>query len=324
MPRPAGTFRRLLLLAMLASVTVCAVVAVVTFLSGSFTPGSVRIMLTLGTLAMHCGVALSLFTAIDKGLHETLANIGLAAFGGNLAVCLAAIWFMQNEWGLRALGGTLALSAYYSFAAAHGKLIQARIAPGLAAAGLAASVAGYGSALYVVWFATDRSGEWTWKSLWLLLVASFTLAHVALLLTSVTAPSLSLLRLGAVLAAVGMGGLLTYITLWPDSVAEDSLFRLLGATGVVDAAMTLAAMITQRLRAGEAPRPGEAEGAAAPRVSLTCPRCAKALRLDLGQSRCDGCGLDIEIRLPNLLCKSCGYRLLEVAGRQCPECGAPF
>ena len=55
-------------------------------------------------------------------------------------------------------------------------------------------------------------------------------------------------------------------------------------------------------------------------VSLTCPRCRTPQQVHLGPSKCESCGLRINLETEEPRC-TCGYLLYRLSGEVCPECG---
>ena len=57
-------------------------------------------------------------------------------------------------------------------------------------------------------------------------------------------------------------------------------------------------------------------------MDIICPRCAHKQKIDLGESRCAGCGVIFLIKLAEPRCPRCDYVLLDLRAGICPECGS--
>jgi len=55
-------------------------------------------------------------------------------------------------------------------------------------------------------------------------------------------------------------------------------------------------------------------------IALKCPRCASEQTVRAGLSRCEQCGLRLEINVEEPTCE-CGYQLYQLTSDACPECG---
>lgn len=105
-----------------------------------------------------------------------------------------------------------------------------------------------------------------------------------------------------------------------DPFADEIWLRLASAGAVLTACGFLASVLMAAL-AGRRDLGLSTETSRFTRLSATCPRCALAQDLTVGESRCAGCGLVFQLAIAEPRCPSCEYVLLDFRGHTCPECG---
>ncbi|MCC6580533.1 MAG: zinc ribbon domain-containing protein [Phycisphaeraceae bacterium] len=95
--------------------------------------------------------------------------------------------------------------------------------------------------------------------------------------------------------------------------------RCAGAAGIIAACGTLAIGVLIRF----APKIIVADDHVVLREArLLCPVCGKRNRLLVGQmTPCSGCGAKLTVQVQEPRCPQCGYLMVGLAGRACPECG---
>lgn len=312
--------KRRFLRTLVVSLTTCAVVAVVALLLGQFNRTTARILLTLGALALHSGIAMACAASLERRLWPRLSQFGLLLFGLNFAVLTTCVWWPggPDTPALKALVTTAGLLGYYVLAIPCADLWERWQWGGLPLAGLGACAVGLVMQLVCVW-AEPVDAITFGKATAIVAIVAFSLAHTCLLLRIPGGARLVWL-LRATLAA--LWGVAVLASLMIALELDDELaFRLLGALGVTDACGSLALLIIAKLKQVSDVARLET---AAPQVELRCPRCTASLVLDVGGSQCSACGLKIRIDVEEPRCAKCGYLLWQLPQRRCPECGTAF
>ncbi|MGD8452050.1 MAG: hypothetical protein PVJ57_09555 [Phycisphaerae bacterium] len=314
------SFKRLMLRALVVSLATCALVAVGALLLGKFDETTVRILLTLGALALHSGVAMACAASLERRLWPRLSLLGLLAFGINFCVLISCIWWPGglDTPAVRAFLTTGVVLATYIVAIPSADLYDRRYAQPVAMAGMAACVAALVMTLVCIW------SEWTddltfAKATGIVAVGAFSLAHTCIV---VRVP-----RDGALIWLVG--GTLVFIwtlaAMWSTAIVieptDEMFFRVFGAVGVLDATGSLALLILAKLRRMARP---ELMQSTAVTLELHCPRCRLEQVVPAGKSQCSACGLKFTVEIEEPRCPKCDYLLWQLPERRCPECGTPF
>jgi hypothetical protein len=317
---PRVRLKRWFLRTLVASLTTCALVAVVALLLGQFNETTARILLTLGGLALHSGVAMSCAAAIERRLWPKLSLFGLFAFGVNFCVLMAGIWWPGglDAPAARAMLTTGALLGYFVLAIPAADLQERHQWRLLSAAGLVACGVGFGMLLVCIW--AEPTGDLTFAKLTgIVAVIAASLAHTCLLVRVPGGASLDWLFRATVACVWAVAGMAA-VAIWLEP-EEEAFFRVFGALGVMDASGTLSLLILAKLR-----QLGAAGGlqSTPARIDIACPRCTKRQVVDAGKARCCACGLKITIEIEEPRCGRCGYLLWQLPERRCPECGMAF
>lgn len=312
--------KRWFLRTLVISLGACAFVAVLALLLGRFTETTARILLTLGALALHSGVAMACTATLERRLWPRLSTLGLAVFGLNLAVLLACIWWpggLGDPLG-RALLTTAALLGYYVLAIPSADLLErGRFAP-LPLAGQLACAAGFLMLLVCIW-ASDTENVAFGKATATAAFAGGALAHTCLILRIPGGRTLGWL-LAATLASAWLVALMATLAVWLEPMNE-LFFRFFGAAGVIAACGTLSLLILAKLR--QVGTAGQLQTTPAT-ITLHCPRCTTAQTVAAGNAQCGTCGLKLRIEIEEPRCARCGYLLWNLPQRRCPECGESF
>ena len=98
----------------------------------------------------------------------------------------------------------------------------------------------------------------------------------------------------------------------------DLLGRLAAAGGILTGCGTMAMVVLGRLNRHDVV---PAEMPTVTDVAIICPVCAKKQKLQIGESKCGGCGLLFEIKVKEPRCPQCNYLLFMLKSDRCPECG---
>lgn len=98
----------------------------------------------------------------------------------------------------------------------------------------------------------------------------------------------------------------------------DLLGRLAAAGGILTGCGTMAMVVLGRLNRHDIV---PSEMPTVTDVAIICPVCAKKQKLQIGDSKCSGCGLLFEIKVKEPRCPQCNYLLFMLKSDRCPECG---
>lgn len=314
------SLKRFMLRALVASLVTCALVAVGALLLGTFNETTARILLTLGALALHSGVAMACAMSLERRLWPRLSLVGLVAFGVNFCVLITCIWW-PGGLGMpvvRAIFTTGAVLAAYVLAIPGADLYDRRYARPMAITALAACATALLMTLICIW--AERVDDLTFaKATGVVAVAAFSMAHTCVLERVPDGGLLTWLRRGTLACVWAVA------TTWSMAIVieptDELFFRVFGALGVLDASGSLSLLILAKLRRMEKPQRLQTAAAS---VELRCPRCLTQQVVPAGQSQCAVCALKFTVEIEEPRCPKCDYLLWQLPERRCPECGTPF
>lgn len=311
--------KRLFLIALVASLTTGAVIAIGILLFGTFNQTNTRILGTLAALAVHSGIAMAVADSLERRRWPALSTIGLALFAVNFAFLVTCIWcdVAANDEE-RATLTTLTLIGAYVLAIPPAALREKRRWKPVPLIGMVSWACVLVMVAICLWSVKNVS-EAFGKATSITAIVAFTLSHTCVLGRVPMPATLRRLLAGAIACAWLFGVMLSILII--NEAADDFLVRLTAATGVLDACVSLALVILAKLK--QITTTEHLESASA-RIEIRCPRCTKRQVVDAGASRCDACGLKLRIDIEEPRCPQCGYLLWELPERRCPECGASF
>jgi hypothetical protein len=93
--------------------------------------------------------------------------------------------------------------------------------------------------------------------------------------------------------------------------------RLAAASGILAGCGILATLVLARLSRGDL---HVSEMPVVESMTIFCPLCRRKQKMRVGESRCIGCGLIVQLGVREPRCE-CGYLLLMLKEPRCPECG---
>ncbi len=312
--------KRWFLRTLVISLVFGALVAVLTLLLGNFGKLTARVLLTLGGLALHSGIAMACVTTLERQQWPRLSVWGLVAFGLNFCVLVGGIWWPggPDEPALYAVLTTLVLIGYYLTAIPCGDLHERRQWSPLPLAGLAACAVGFAAFVVCLW-SEAAWGDWFERATGIAAVLAFSLAHTCLLVRVPGGSGLTWIFRGT-LACVWAMALMAVIGIEFEP-REELFYRVLGAVGVLDGCGSLSLLIIAKLRGVEKVEGFETTSAT---IEIHCPRCTMQQTVVVGASSCEDCGLKFRIDIEEPRCAKCGYLLWQLPERRCPECGTTF
>lgn len=311
--------KRVFLRTLVLSLTACALVAVIALLIGEFNQTTQKILLTLGALALHSGMAMACVESRDRQRWPTLSLVGLVAFGLNLAILLTAVWAgnLGDTLG-RALLTTGTLLAAYAVAIPCADLFEKRQRRALTGAGLAVIALAFAMVLVCIWAENAESVVFA-KATAIACIVSLALTHSALLVRIPGGPALVVLSRATLGAAWTLAAMASIFIV--QEVSDELAWRIFGAVGVIAASGTLALVILAKLR--KVQRVEQVQTSSV-RIDLRCPRCEKHQTITAGAAACDACGLKFRLEIEEPRCAKCDYLLWNLPERRCPECGTNF
>lgn len=319
---PQGTtMRRGFLWTLIASVLLCATIAVFTLLFAKFTETTIRVLATLGAVSVYSGASVLCATTLDRGLWPRLSRVGLVLFAIALGLLLLSIWGVWDWETHGKLNGTAtAMAILYLYAIPGANLVERRTAVRFGAVALIAAAVSFIFSMLSIWIFFPYFPRSDYVRLAMTShVVAICLAHAALLYYIAVPIHMGWVRWGAFAAIAAFGGYLSAVILY--SINGDFETRLLGALGVVDASATIGLLIFSRLRRVEE---SEARLIASAQVELSCPRCSTRQTVTTGATECSACGLRFKIEVEEPRCAGCQYPLWNLPERRCPECGRSF
>lgn len=211
-----------------------------------------------------------------------IASIAASAVLGIITVLAGSF----NDLQIRIILTTLTISAASICALASGALWEQRRERFLSLAG--AVLALLAAILIIAGIWTEASNKEFWKftiSVSLLAVAT---AHVCLLALAKLARRFAWNRVAVSVAIYFLAGLFVYIIYFTPK--GDTGVRIVGATSIIVAALTILTPIFHRLSRGDL----DASGSSALRQgrfeTITCPQCGVPQANGTGTIECDSCG----------------------------------
>jgi hypothetical protein len=161
--------------------------------------------------------------------------------------------------------------------------------------GAASSLIGFSLLVIQIW--AEVSGDTMWKSASTGILIGAAAAHASLLSLSRLAPNYRVVLWAAwALAALLVG--LVIVIIWSHYAEDSTAFaQLLGVTGVLLAAATLAVPVLHRASKAKAPEPEERVGTVQGRQIAHCPNCGSTdLRMTTGvEGSCQSCGAAFKV-----------------------------
>ena len=312
--------KRVFLRTLVLSLTACALVAVVALLVGKFNDTTARILLTLGALALHSGIAMACVHSLERRRWPKLSVTGLVLFAANFALLITCIWWgrLSGDSLPKGMSTTGALIVLYILAIPGASLQERRVYPLLGLAGLLTCVVAFAMTLTCIW-AEHADNEAFAKATAIAAIIAFSFAHTALLAHVPASLAVRWLLGVALFSLWTVAAMVSAAIIW--ELQADGWYRVMGAVGVVDASASLALIIMALLR-----RVGKVEKlqSADVQVELHCPRCTTLQKVAVGASRCSACGLKFRLEVEEPRCAKCDYLLWQLTERRCPECGTAF
>lgn len=213
-----------------------------------------------------------------------ISSVGASAVLGIVIVLAGSFSKLQ----IRVILTTLTISAASICALACGALWESRQKlllplPGIVLASLAAI-------LVIIGIWAEVQGEGFWKftvSLGLLAVAT---AHACLLAQAKLAPQFVWTRVCAFAAVYALAVLFIYVIYYTPK--GDTFVRIIGATSIIVAALTILTPLFHRLSRGDlsASGPTSAKTDLGLFATVTCPQCGSAQPNSLAPIKCATCG----------------------------------
>jgi hypothetical protein len=312
--------KRRFLQTLVASFGAGALVAVVVLLIGEFDETTARVLITLGGLALHSGVAMGLAAAIERRFVPTLSQIGLVLFAANFAVFVTGVWWPGglDMPALRATLTTLALLGAAVIVTPGADLLERNQWRPVALPGVVLVALALVMTLVCIWGPETDNAAFP-KATAIVAIVAFSVAQACLLLRVPGAATLTAVLGGTIAAIAVVAGMATFAII--TEIENDLYYRVFGAAGVLDACGALVLLILAKLR-----QVGRVAGleSATPQVEITCPRCTTRQNVAAGASKCATCGLKFRIEIQEPCCEKCGYLLWQLPDRRCPECGTAF
>ncbi len=213
-----------------------------------------------------------------------ISSVGASAVLGIIIVLAGSF----SELQIRVILTTLTISAASICALACGALWESRRKlflplPGIALASLAAILVIIG-----IWAEVNKEGFWRFTvSLGLLAVAT---AHACLLALAKLAPRYKWTRVCAFAAVYALALLFIYVIYFTPK--SDTFVRIIGATSIIVAALTILTPLFHRLSRGDLSASGPTAAKTVPGLfaTVTCPQCGSAQPNSLSPTKCPACG----------------------------------
>ena len=217
-----------------------------------------------------------------------IASVGASAVLG-IIIVLAGTF---SEIEVRIILTTLTISAMSICALAAGALWERGRQKPLALAGMILSLCAAAVILFGIW--TRTSGEEFWKlsaSLGLVAVAT---AHTCLISLASLSKSFSWAKIAAFIAVYLLAAEIIFVIY--GETEPDAMIRIIGATSIVVAALTIVTPIFHRLSRQEAAARAPIEAGQLAK-EVTCPQCSSGLPNAAGEIVCGTCGCRFSITI---------------------------
>ena len=213
-----------------------------------------------------------------------ICSVAVSAILGIIIVLAGTFSDLQ----IRIILTTLTISAASICALASGALWEKRRERFLSSSG--AILAALAAVLVIAGIWTEAESSEFWKfavSVSLLAVAT---AHACLLALARLAPRFAWTRVAASVAVYFLAGLFIYIIYFTPK--GDTGVRIIGATSIIVAALTILTPIFHRLSRGDLSTSGSTSAKTVPGLfaTVTCPQCGSAQPNSLSPIKCSACG----------------------------------
>ena len=213
-----------------------------------------------------------------------ICSVAISAILGIIIVLAGTFSDLQ----VRIILTTLTISAASICALASGALWEKRRERLLSSSGAILAVLAAVLVVAGIWTETENKEFWKFViSVSLLAVAT---AHACLLALARLAPRFAWTRVAASVALYSLAGLFIYIIYFTPK--GDTWVRIIGATSIIVAALTILTPIFHRLSRGDlsAPGPTSAKIDLWLFATVTCPQCGSAQPNSLSSIKCATCG----------------------------------
>ena len=220
-------------------------------------------------------------------LKTLIAALSVTALMGIYALLVGNFGHTETNILLTTLGISFFSVTSLGCAAAHEKLrmvILARIGLGVSLLGLILYVPG----IWADWF---HSQEYA-KTVGVLAVASFSIAHVCLLSMANLDSRFRRVFRAAVASIFMLALLVCRLIIFEDS--GERMMRIMGVVGILDGCTTLVIPILAKL---STPSTAPLEAGGYEMIELRCPSCGQQATLPLGRTNCPNCQLAIRVDL---------------------------
>jgi hypothetical protein len=220
-----------------------------------------------------------------------IASVGASAVLG-IVIVLAGSF---SELQIRVILTTLTISAASICALACGALWESRRKMLLPLPGVILASATAVLVIIGIWAKVDSEGFWRFTVSLGLLAAATT--HACLLALAKLAPRYKWTRVCAFAAIYALAGLFIYIIYFTPK--GDTGVRIIGATSIIVAALTILTPLFHRLSRGDLDLVGGPVAAAHPGLSatITCPRCGVAQVNSSDAIQCGNCGCRFKVTI---------------------------
>ena len=213
-----------------------------------------------------------------------IASVGASAVLGIIIVLAGSF----SELQIRIILTTLTISAASICALASGALWESKRKKFLPLVGVMLALLTAVLVIFGIW-TEDRSNEF-WKFTVSVSLVAVATAHACLLALAKLARRFVWARIAAFVAVYFLAGSFIYIIYFEPK--GDNGVRIIGATAIVVAALTILIPIFHRLSRGDLDEAAPANAGTERRLhtTLSCPRCGSAQPGSLAEIKCDNCG----------------------------------